>query len=81
MQSCPIMRLQKLGIDTYKEAILYVRSDCHVCQAEGFQAHTRVKATVGSRSLIATINVVSGELLAPDNASFSMMRGNNCLQK
>lgn len=65
------MRLQKLGIDTYKEAVLYVRSDCQVCQAEGFQAHTRVKVTVGSRSLIATINVVSGELLAPYYASLS----------
>jgi len=33
------LRLTRLGINTYKEAILYMREDCHICRAEGFEVH------------------------------------------
>ena len=29
------LRLKQLGIDTYKEAVIYMRKDCHVCRSEG----------------------------------------------
>lgn len=37
------LRLRRLGIDTYQEAIAYVRSDSPVCKAEGFEARSRLE--------------------------------------
>ena len=58
------LRLRRLGIDTYLEAVVYMRSDCPVCHAEGFNAQSRVMVTLGDRHLIATLNVVAPPLLA-----------------
>lgn len=65
------LHLKRLGIDTYREHVIYMRSDCHVCQAEGFAARSRVNVTVNARSLLATLNVVHSDLLGPDEASLS----------
>ncbi len=65
------LRLKRLGIDTYQEAVIYMRSDCHVCRAEGFEAQSRVQVTHNGHAIIATLNVVTGELLAPDEAGLS----------
>lgn len=66
------LKLRRLGIDTYTRPVIYMRSDCHVCRAEGFGAHARVRVTVGGRMIIATLNVVEGAaLLAPDEAGLS----------
>jgi hypothetical protein len=27
--------LTKVGIDTYQQAVVFMRKDCHVCRAEG----------------------------------------------
>ena len=34
--------LRYLGIDTYQHYIVYARSDCAVCRAEGFAAQSRI---------------------------------------
>jgi thymidine phosphorylase len=65
------LRARRLGIDTHQEAILYVRRDCPVCRSAGFEAETRVAVRAGERSIIATLNVVSGDLLAPGEAGLS----------
>lgn len=31
------------GIDTYREPVVYMREDCHVCRSEDFAARTRVR--------------------------------------
>jgi len=67
------LRLRRLGIDTYTEPVVYMRSDCHVCRAEGFAARERVEVRLGPRSVIATLNVVTGDLLADGEASLSEM--------
>ncbi len=56
------LHLRRLGIDTYGEPVIYMRADCHVCRAEGFEARSRVEVRLRGRSLIATLNVVAGEL-------------------
>ncbi|MGA9165310.1 MAG: thymidine phosphorylase, partial [Thiobacillus sp.] len=63
--------LKRMGIDTYQEPVIYMRSDCHVCRAEGFEAQSRVQVTHNGHAIIATLNVVTGELLAPDEAGLS----------
>jgi len=35
------LKLRRLGIDTYTDPVIYMRRDCHVCRAEGFEARTR----------------------------------------
>ncbi len=65
------LRLRRLGIDIYQEAVIYMRRDCHVCRAEGFEAQSRVQIAHGEHFIIATLNVVDGDLLAPEEAGLS----------
>lgn len=65
------LHLKRLGIDTYREHVIYMRSDCHVCVSEGFAARSRVSVSVNGRSLIATLNVVHSGLLARGEAGLS----------
>lgn len=48
-----------------------MRSDCHVCRSEGFQAQARVKVELGDRSIVATLDVITTDLLAPGEAGLS----------
>ncbi len=52
-----------IGIDTYQEPVVYMRADCPVCRSEGFESQARVRVSGHGRSLVATLNVVRGELL------------------
>lgn len=65
------LRLKRVGIDTHQEAVIYMRADCHICRAEGFSAHARVRVDKGPAWIIATLNTISGDLLAPGEASLS----------
>lgn len=60
------------GIDTYRQPVVYMHEDCHVCRAEGFAAQTRIRIDLRDRWIIATLNVVGrGEWLAVDQAALS----------
>ena len=65
------LRLRPLGIDTQQEFVIYMQHDCHVCRSEGFEARTRVEVTLRARRIIASINLVDANLLAPDEVSLS----------
>ena len=65
------LRLKPLGIDTQREHVIYMRGDCHVCRAEGFEAQTRLEVGLRERRILATLNVVHSDLLAPGEASLS----------
>ena len=63
--------LRRLGIDTYGEAVIYMRADCPVCRSVGVSAQSRVRVTLGDRSLVATLNVVTGPVLDDGEAALS----------
>jgi thymidine phosphorylase len=65
------LRVRHLGIDTYQEPVVFMAADCPVCRSEGWEAQARVKVSREGRSLIATLNVITGSLLAPDEVSLS----------
>jgi thymidine phosphorylase len=65
------LQIVRAGIDTYQEPVIYMREDCHVCRSEGFEALSRIEVTVGERSVIATLNVVSDGWLLPHQAGLS----------
>lgn len=60
-----------MGINTYKEPVIYMRSDCHICKSEGFDAQTRVRVMLNDCSIIATLNTVDTNLLRHNEASLS----------
>ena len=57
------LKARRLHIDTYQEPVVYMRSDCHICRSEGFEAQSRVAVTAGGKELIATMNVVTDSIL------------------
>lgn len=65
------LRLKYLGINTYKDPIIYMREDCHICKSEGFEAQARVRVTLKDRSIIATLNTIETDLLHQHEASLS----------
>lgn len=65
------MRLVRAGIDTYQQPVVYMHRDCDVCRAEGFSALTRVLIRSSGRELVATLNVVTDDWLAPGVAALS----------
>lgn len=65
------LHLKRLGIDTYREHVIYMRADCHVCLSEGFAARSRVRVSINGKSLLATLNVVHSNLLRHNEAGLS----------
>jgi thymidine phosphorylase len=65
------LTLTRLGIDTHQEPVVYMREDCHVCRSEGFNAQGRVQICAGDRSIIATLNIVKGDVLSHQKAGLS----------
>ena len=66
-----IVRLRRLGIDTHTENIIFMRSDSPVCRSEGFTANTRVAVNYGANSIIATLNVITSDLIDEGEAGLS----------
>lgn len=62
---------RRLGIDTYRAPVAYMRADCAVCRSEGFEALTRIRVEAGGHVVIATLNVVTSDVLRPGEAGFS----------
>jgi thymidine phosphorylase len=65
------LRLVRLDIDTQQQPIAFMHRDCHVCRSEGFNALSRVEIRLGSRHVMATMNVVGGSWLAPGTIGVS----------
>jgi thymidine phosphorylase len=53
-----LLAARRIGIDTYRENVVYLRRDCPVVRAEGFQALAKVQVQAGARSILAVLNVV-----------------------
>jgi thymidine phosphorylase len=66
-----ILRLKRLGIDTYQEPVIYMAKTCPVCRAEGWTAQTRIQVMHDGRAIIATLNVVTNGLLTDEEVSLS----------
>lgn len=65
------LRLKNLGINTYKEAVIYLSEDSEVCRAEGFEAQTRINVAAKDRNIIATLNTIHSKLLTREEAGLS----------
>ena len=66
-----VLRLKRLGIDTYQELVVFMASGCPICRSEGWGAQSRVRVSCNGRAITATLNVTTESLLAADEASLS----------
>ncbi len=66
------LKIKDLGIDTYRENIIFMRADCHVCVSEGFTALTRVIVHTNDHRIIATLNVVNSDIITRGEAGLSI---------
>lgn len=58
------LQVVDMGINTHQEPVVYMRSDCHICQSEGFSANSRAILRLAQKNVIATLNVVDDSVLA-----------------
>lgn len=66
-----ILRARRLGIDTYREYVVFLHAASPACRAEGLRALSRVRVSCGARDIIATLNVVRSELIGEHEAGLS----------
>lgn len=65
------LKVKSLGIDTYTENNIYIRSDSHITRSEGFTARTRLVVQYKRKKIIATLNIVHSDLLEKNEAGLS----------
>ena len=65
------LTVKSLGIDTYLENNIYIRSDSHISRSEGFSAITRVVVQHKSKSIVSSLNVVHSDMLRENEAGLS----------
>lgn len=65
------LKARRLGIRTHQEAVVYMRTDCHVCRSEGLTPQSRVLLRNGRHEIIATLHQVSSDLIEADEAGLS----------
>jgi thymidine phosphorylase len=65
------LKVKDLGINTYRENIIFIRADSHVCTSEGFTALTRIVLQKNGNKIVATLNVVTSDLILTGEAGLS----------
>ncbi|MGD9967594.1 MAG: thymidine phosphorylase family protein [Hyphomonadaceae bacterium] len=65
------LRVRRLGLLTQDEAIVLMRTDCHVCKSEGLASRARVRLSAGGRQVIATLYQIDNDWLTVDEAGLS----------
>ncbi len=65
------LQARRMGIDTYRENVVYMHAECEVCRSEGFESQARVFVSCGSAGIPATLNVITSDLLRQGEAGLS----------
>ena len=60
------LTVRRLGIDTWREHVAYLRRDCPMLHAEGFQALAKVEVAANGASIVAVLNVIDDPALLGD---------------
>ena len=65
------LRARRALIDTYQQPVVYMRSDCDVCRAEGFEAQAQVEVVYDGHQAPATLHRVDADWLGHDEVALS----------
>lgn len=60
-----------LGIDTNQELVVFMPATCKAFKSEGFQALTRLSISLNRSTIVATLNIISSDLLKEGEISLS----------
>ncbi|MGI9154154.1 MAG: thymidine phosphorylase, partial [Rubrivivax sp.] len=52
------LSIRRVGIDTWRESVVFLHRDCPVVRAAGFQALAKVRVQANGKTLIGVLNVV-----------------------
>src|SRR5208282_3351959 len=53
-----MLKLRKIGIDSYRENVAYLSRDCSIYRPEEFQALNKIEIGKNGRKILATLNIV-----------------------
>ncbi|WP_072386907.1 thymidine phosphorylase family protein [Hyphomicrobium sp. CS1BSMeth3] len=68
----PTLRVRRIRLHTQHQAVVVMRTDCHVCRSEGLSARSQVLVSNGSVDVQATLFQVDGDgLIAIDEVGLS----------
>ncbi|ACG80085.1 thymidine phosphorylase (plasmid) [Phenylobacterium zucineum HLK1] len=67
----PRLVARRLGLITQHEAVVLMRTDCHVCRAEGLSAKAQVAISANGREVYATLYQVDDDWLGQEEAGLS----------
>ncbi|MEW6706429.1 MAG: thymidine phosphorylase family protein [Pseudomonadota bacterium] len=62
---------RRAGVDTYQQPVAYMRADCDVCRAEGFEAQAQVELIASGRHVLAILHRVSDGWLQREQIGLS----------
>jgi len=65
------LRVRKVGIDTYRENIVYMPVGCDLCKSQGFSALSKIEIRYGKKSILATLNMTENGMLHEGEIGFS----------
>ncbi|EHL28974.1 thymidine phosphorylase family protein [Legionella drancourtii] len=65
------LELVRLGLDTKYEFIVYIHAGCSIDKSEGFETYTQVVVTGKKKSIVATLTIVTSDILKMNQASLS----------
>lgn len=65
------LKARRLGLHAQHDAIVLMRTDCHVCRSEGLSARSQVLVAAGAKEVLATLYQVSTDLVAIDEVGLS----------
>lgn len=65
------LKYKHLGIFTQNAHVVFLKNDSDVCISEGFAALTRIRVSTKSNSIVASLNVVTSNILLPDEIGLS----------
>jgi len=57
------LRVRRLGIDTYRENVVYMQKGCRLCKSQGFDVLSKIEVRFGRRSILATLNIIENGML------------------
>lgn len=63
--------VKRMGIDTNRKQVIFMRDDCHICRSEGFEALSRVAVRYKDKTIIATLNIIKNHYLQADEIGLS----------
>jgi thymidine phosphorylase len=67
----PTLTVKRLGLLTQDEAIVLMRSDCHVCRSEGLSSRARVLLSANGHEVVATLYQIDNDWLTSCEAGLS----------